>query len=423
MKVLHVLERSAPELVGYTIRGGYIINHQRRLGLDPLVVTSPFFRNQQGTAMDVIDGIRHYRSNHIPQPDKARGRLAAYWTRMRMVRRYREFTAEVAGQERPGVLHAHSSYMNGIAAAYASKRLRIPFVYELRGLWADTAVVEDGLRQDSLKYRAFWHLELGVVRRAQMVVAISKGIKDAIVKRGIDPDKVVIVPNGVDTGVFTPRPVDRSLRQSLGLDGCLVFGFIGSVRRLEGLELVIRAFSEVRRREPRARLLIVGDGPERERLAAMTAAAGLGDVVQFTGQVPHDQVLSYYSVMDVLVYPRLDAPINQMVTPLKPLEAMAMGKVCLASNVGGLKELVEHGVTGWLFTADAVGDATEAMVRLASDQNLRDTLSAQAQATVRREREWSTLAARYADIYRRAGAREPHPIVSNPQPIQDRNCG
>jgi glycosyltransferase involved in cell wall biosynthesis len=254
-------------------------------------------------------------------------------------------------------------------------------------------------------------------------VAISKGIRDAIVKRGIDPDKVVIVPNGVDTGVFSPRPVDRSLRQALGLDGCLVFGFIGSVRRLEGLELIIRAFSEVRRREPRARLLVVGDGPERERLAAMTAAAGLGDVVQFTGQVPHDQVLRYYSVMDVLVYPRIDAPINQMVTPLKPLEAMAMGQVCLASNVGGLKELVEHGVTGLLFAADDIVDVTEAMVRLASDQPLRDKLSAQAQATVRREREWSTLAARYADIYHRAGARASHPIVSNHHIIQDTNCG
>jgi PEP-CTERM/exosortase A-associated glycosyltransferase len=414
VKILHVLERSAPELVGYTVRGGYIVKHQRRLGLDPVVVTSPFFAGANGNAIDDIDGIRHYRSNHIPRPDKTQGRLAAYWTRMNMVRRYREFVVEVARREKPDVIHAHSSYVNGIAARYASKRLGIPFVYELRGLWADTAVVEDGLRHNSIKYRAFWQLELGVVRRADRIVAISRGIRNAIVERGIDPDKIAIVPNGVDTEVFAPRPVDRALEKRLGLTGCFVVGFIGSVRRLEGIELAIEAFKEVHSREPRARLVIVGDGPERQRLEAAAADGGLGDVVRFTGLVPHDQILQYYSVMDVLVYPRIDAFINQTVTPLKPLEAMAMGKVCLASDVGGLKELVDDGITGLLFAAGDVRDATGKMLLLASDRTLRDRLSAQAQVAVRRDREWSTIASRYADIYRRAGAREMRQFVGTP---------
>jgi glycogen(starch) synthase len=413
MKVLHVLERSAPELVGYTVRGSSILNHQRRLGLDPVVVTSPFFRNTTGTSTDVIEGIRHHRSNHIPRPDKAQGRLAGYWTRMHMARRYREYVTEIARQERPDVIHAHSSYLNGIAASYASKRLGVPFIYELRGLWADTAVVEDGLRQGSLKYRTFWQLELGVVRRANMVVAISQGIRDAIVRRGIDPDRIAIVPNGVDTDVFAPRPVDVSLKQTLGLDGCFVVGFIGSVRRLEGLDQVIEAFKEVHRSAPHARVLIVGEGTDTKRLAGLAAAAGLSEVVRFTGLVPYDQILRYYSIMDVLAYPRIDAPINQMVTPLKPLEAMAMGKVCLASDVGGLKELIEDGVTGLLFAAGEVREVTEKILRLASDKGLRDRLSAQAQSTVRREREWSTLAMRYVDIYHRAGALEARQLVSN----------
>jgi len=405
MKVLHVLETSAPETVGYTIRGRYIVNHQRRLGFDPLVVTSPFFKGATEQRLDEIDGVRYFRSNHIARPDRTQGRLSSYWTRTMMVRRYREFVTELARRERPDVIHAHSSYTNGLAAGYASARLGIPFVYELRTLWGESAVVEDGLSPTSLKYRMVWRLELGVMRRAHQIVPISRGIRDAIVERGIDPNKIAIVPNGVDTDVFVPQPMDGALRATLGLADCFVFGFIGSLRRLEGLALMVEAFKEISRREPRARLLIVGDGPERARLAAAATAAGLQDRVILTGLVPHDQILRYYSIVDALVYPRIDARINQTVTPLKPLEAMAMGKVCLASNVGGLRELVDDGVTGMLFTADDIGDLTEKALRLASDDSLRSRLIAQAQVAVRRDREWSVIAARYADVYRRAGAR------------------
>jgi len=369
-------------------------------------VTSPFFLGADGPRTDIIDGVRYFRSNHIPRPDKTRGRLRSYWTRMNMVRRYREFVAEVARRERPDIIHAHSSYTNGIAARYASERLDIPFIYELRTLWGERAVVEEGLSPTSIKYKMIWRLELGVMRRARMLVPIARGIRDAIVERGIDPDKIVIVPNGVDTAVFAPRPPDAALVRTLNLASAFVVGFIGSLGRLEGIALLIDAFKGIHRREPRARLVIVGDGPERHRLAAAAANAGLSDVVRFTGQVPHDQILEYYSVMDVLVYPRIDARINQTVTPLKPLEAMAMGKVCLASDVGGLKELVEDGVTGVLFAHDDVRDLTEKVLRLASDRDLRDRLSAQALVAVRRDREWSAIASRYADVYRRAGAEE-----------------
>ena len=406
MKVIHVLETSAPELVGYTIRGRYIVNHQRKLGLDPVVVTSPFFRGAGARRVDEIDGVRYYRSNHIPRPDKTSGRLRAYWTRLHMVRRYREFVAEIARKERADVIHAHSSYTNGLAAGYASEQLGVPFIYELRTLWGERAVVEDGWSPTSLKYRTVWRLELGVMRRANVVVPISRGIRDAVVDRGIDPAKILIVPNGVDTSVFVPRPADAALMQALNLTGCFVVGFIGSLGGLEGIPLLIDAFKEVHRRAPQVRLVIVGEGADRPRLQAAAIAAGLDHVIQFTGVVPHDQILRYYSVMDVLAYPRIDAKINQAVTPLKPLEAMAMGKVCLASDVGGLKELVDDNVTGLLFAAGNVGHLSKQILLLASDTELRARLSSEAQVFVRRDREWSTIASRYIGIYRQAGARE-----------------
>lgn len=404
MRVMHILETSAPHVVGYTIRGKYIVTHQQRLGLDPFVVTSPFFKGPAKQWSEEIDGITYIRSNHIPRPDKAAGRLQAYWTRAQMLRKYRRFVADIARRERPKVIHAHSSYTNGVAAGYASAQLGIPFVYELRTLWGESAVVEDGLSPTSLRYRAVWRLELGVMRKANVVIAISQGIRDAIVERGIDPGKVMVVPNGVDSGVFTPQPYDAVLAEKLGLTGCFVMGFIGSMRRLEGLALAVEAFKEIHRREPRARLLVVGEGPEREGLEAAAKANGMSHVIQFTGLVPHEDILRYYSICDVLLYPRIDARINQTVTPLKPLEAMAMGKICLASDVGGLKELINDGTTGLLFRTGSVSDLTEKALLLSRDAALRARLTSQAGTTVRQEREWSTVAARYQEVYRRAGA-------------------
>jgi len=403
MKVLHVLETSVPVLVGYTVRARYIVEHQRRHGLRPIVVTSPFFSGVDGRGMEVIDGITYYRSNHISRPDKSKGKIAAFWVRLRMLQRYREFVAEIARRDRPDVIHAHSSYTNGLAAAYASRITGVPFVYELRTLWGEAAVVEDSLRPRSLKYRTVWGLELRVMRQAKRLVTICQGIRDSIVEAGIDASKIDTVPNGVDTGVFAPKPVDGELAEALGLNGCFVVGFIGSLRRLEGLHLLIEAIKEVRNQVPNVRLLIVGDGSERVDLETLARDSGLGDVVRCTGLVPHDQIVRYYSVMDVLAYPRIDARINHTVTPLKPLEAMAMGKVCVASDVGGLRELVAYGDTGLLFARGDAGDLAAKLILLSKDRNWTEKLGRQALETVRRERDWSSIAARYPNIYRRAG--------------------
>lgn len=401
MKVLHVLESSIPDTGGYTIRAHAIVDYQRRLGLEPVVVTSPLFPARDSVVtLEHYDGVPHYRTNRIPAPASTRSKLQSYGVRAMMLTRYRRAVLEIARRERPDVLHAHSSYTNAYAALLAARRLGLPLLYEVRTLWGESAVVEDGLRPDSWKHQFIWHLELGAMRRAGLVVPICRGIREELIRRGIPPGKLEVVPNGVDSSRFTPGLRDAARARSMGLDGCFVIGFVGSIRRLEGLATLLAAYGICRSQRSRIGLVIVGDGPERKALEAQALRLGLPGVL-FTGNVPHAEVSAWYSVMDILVYPRIKAVINERVTPLKPLEAMALGKVCLGSDVGGLIELIRDGETGVVFRSGDPGNLAAAVLALMDDRTRLERLGRAALEFVRRERDWSAIVPRYRDLYAR----------------------
>jgi glycogen synthase len=399
MKVLHVLETSLPHTVGYTVRARTIVDYQRRLGLEPVVITSPLFRAQEPPAqIEEYEGVRYYRTNHIRPPGSAKSKLSSYALRIVMAVRYRRAVLEIARREHPDVLHAHSSYANAYAALPAARELGLPLVYEVRTLWGESAVIEDGLRPDSWKHRLVWRLELGAMQRADLVLPISQGIREEVIRRGIPAYKVDVMPNGVDTSKFAPRPRDAVRASAAGLDGCFVIGFVGSMRKLEGLSTLLTAYGICKAQRDRVRLVLVGDGPDKKALEAQAVEQGLPGVI-FTGNVPHADVPSWYSIMDVLVYPRLRAVINERVTPLKPLEAMAQGKVCMGSDVGGLTELIRNDDTGVIFRADDPEDLAHALISLMKEPARLERLGRRALEAVRRERDWSAISPRYIELY------------------------
>ncbi|RJQ55307.1 MAG: glycosyltransferase [Nitrospiraceae bacterium] len=400
MKILHVLETSIPDLAGYTIRAKYIVENQKKHGINPVVVTSPFFKGGGlQTGKENINGITYFRTNHIRRPEKDMNKVASYLTRVKMLNMYKKAVLEIVQSEKPDIIHAHSSYTNGLAANYASAKTRIPSIYELRSLWGESAVVDEGLKPDSLKYRMIWRLEMKAIQNASGVIAISEGIKREIVSRGIPGAKIDILPNGVDTGNFRPAEKDDELLARFGLEDHLVIGYIGSIRKLEGLKHLIKAFREINLREPMTVLFIVGEGTEKNNLEVMSKELGLTGKVIFTGRVPHDEILNYYSVIDVFVFPRINAKINQAVTPLKPLEAMSMGKVCIGSNVGGLMELITDGYNGLLFECENEDALVDKIMRLMKEPALYEKLKANGMKWVREEREWKVLTPRYEEIY------------------------
>jgi glycogen(starch) synthase len=399
VKVLHILETSVPDPGGYTIRARAILDFQRRVGLQPIVMTSPIFPQKYWSApIEHFDGVPHYRTNHIPAPSSAKSLLGKYAVRAMMMRRYQRAVLDLARRERVDVLHAHSSYTNPHAAALAARVLNIPLIYEVRTLWGESAVIEDGLRSNSWKHRLVWHFELQAMRRADLVVPIARGIRDELARRGIPTDKMAIVPNGVDTTRFVPQPRDEARAQAAGVADSFVVGFIGSIRKLEGLTTLLEALKICRAQHANITAVIVGDGPDRKALETEAARLGVSGIM-FTGNVPHTDVASWYSIMDVLVYPRMRAVINERVTPLKPLEAMALGKVCVASDVGGLTELIKDDDTGVVFRADDAADLAAKLLALKDDAARMERLRRSGLEYVKRERDWRTIVPRYIELY------------------------
>jgi glycogen synthase len=399
VKILHVLDRSVPNVSGYASRSQYIMAFQQVMSLEPMAVTSAR-QPSTGTDVERIDGMDYYRSQ-IPSGllNRSLDRVPFLreWQLMRCLERRID---EVVCSRRVDVIHAHSPILCGLPGAAVARRRGVPFVYEVRALWEDAAEDQGKMRAGNVRYRMIRRLESRVLGQCDAVITICEGLKSEIASRGIDRNRIRVVPNGVDTDKFVPVERDTALAARLGAAGGAVVGFIGQFFTFEGLDVLLRAMPELLRQRPACKLVIVGGGQDETKLRHLSRELNLGERVTFTGLVPHNEVLKYYSIMDVLVYPRLRKRITEMVTPIKPLEAMSMEKTVVASDVGGLKELISDGATGVLFRAGDEIDLARALVRCVGDAALRVRLGKAARTAMIESRKWKTIIAPYDDLYR-----------------------
>ena len=395
MRILHVLDHGLPLQSGYTFRTRAILKAQIARGWQVAAVTGV----RQGASIlpaETIDGLDFYRT--VPPTGS-----------LPVIGEWREIGAlakrvdEVARAFRPDVIHAHSPVLDAIAALRVGKTRDVPVLYEIRAFWEDAAVGNGTGTEGSLKYNAIKWLETRAVRRADAVAVICEGLKGDLVSRGIDPDKIMVSPNGVDLTVFgEPAPRDAALAAELGLEeGDDVVGFIGSFYDYEGLDDLIAAMPALVAARPDARLLLVGGGPMEAALRAQAAASPVAGAIRFVGRVPHDQVERYYSVVDVLAYPRRKMRLTDLVTPLKPLEAMAQRRLVAASDVGGHRELIRDGDTGTLFAPDSPSATAAALTGLFADRAGWDDRRDRARVFVEQDRNWSSNISRYGPVYQR----------------------
>ncbi|SFF91058.1 PEP-CTERM/exosortase A-associated glycosyltransferase, Daro_2409 family [Novosphingobium sp. CF614] len=408
LKILHVLDHSLPMHSGYTFRTRAILKAQSAMGLDVRGVTG-LRHTAEGPPAEEADGLLFHRT--VGQVKGPAGRIAGHITdRIAGLREWSEIGVFARGIERiardwrPDVLHAHSPALCGQAALRVARRLGIPLVYEIRAFWEDAAVGNGAGSEGSLRYRLTRKLESHVVREADAVVTICEGLRRDLLARGTPRDKITVMPNGVDLALLG-QPLDRdpALARELGFEAegrpCPVIGFIGSFYDYEGLDVLIEAMPALVARQPDARLLLVGGGPMEASLRAQAEASPAAGAIRFIGRVPHHEVDRYYAQCDVMAYPRKHSRLTDLVTPLKPLEAMAQGKLVAASDVGGHRELIADGVTGTLFAPDDPAACAAALARLLEQRGLWDSYRRAGRDHVESRHDWAANARRYQDVY------------------------
>ena len=392
MRILHILDHSLPMHSGYTFRTRAILKAQQELGWDVRGVTG-LRHTADGPDVEAADGLTFHRTRGTTMSLP----IFREWSE---VAAFAERIDALVEQYRPDVLHAHSPVLNALAGLRVARKRGLPFVYEIRAFWEDAAVGNGTGKEGSLRYRVTKALETWAVRRADAVVVICEGLKADLISRGIDPDRITVSPNGVDLHLFgNPPPRDAALAEELGLNGSETVGFIGSFYDYEGLDDLIAAMPRLVAARPEAALLLVGGGPMEPALRAQAAASPVADCIRFVGRVPYDQVERYYSLIDVLAYPRKKMRLTDLVTPLKPLEAMAQGKLVAASDVGGHRELMTDGQTGTLFAADSPSAIADSLSNLFSARETWEDRRDQARAFVEKERNWASNIRRYETVY------------------------
>ena len=404
MHVLHVLHHSLPFLSGYSIRSSYIVNLQRAgSGLTTSVITSAQHPNGE-TALEHIDGSDYRRT---PKREGGKTPFLREWRLMSDLER----VVEAAVREtRPDVIHAHSPVLVGLPALRVARRHRIPMVYEIRDLWENACIDRGKFSATSVSYRVARNIESYVLRRADAIVAICQGLRNELVSRVASPDKVHVIANGVDVEMFKPAEANEAVRQRWGLAGKQVVLYAGTFQPYEGLDLLVRAMTPIVQRFPRAQLVIVGGSPglaggasdvtpEERHLQEVVREQRLADHVTFTGRIPHADVRQMYTLADVLAYPRRLTRTTALTTPLKPLEAMAMGKPVIVSDVPAMLELVSDGETGLVFEAGSESDLAAKCGALIRNDFLRRRLGGRAREMVVRERQWPHLVSKYVPIY------------------------
>lgn len=389
--VVHVWNKSFPAINGYTVRNAEIIQHQKEMGLEVVGVTKLGWPPADDLdsvhfSLNGIDMYRVYDANHT---ELNKVPMSQYF------RLYAQRFAKLLEYLKPGIIHAASNFQNALPPLMVARKFGIRSVYEVRGMWHYTQSSKTRGFEHSERYRLHEAGELECCRLADRVIVISDTLRKHLIDLGIPAEKITVVYNGVNVNHFQPQPPCPELQRTLGLEGKFVIGFVGSLEKYEGLDYLLHALAILQKQRSDIKLIIAGDGPVLPDLQRLSVTLGLQKEVSFVGAVPYEQVKRFYSVMDIVPFPRTRAKVCELVTPLKPYEAMAMGKTVLVSDIPALREMVSDGHTGLMFQPEDAASLAETIIRAEQQSHL----GRNAREWVMQERDWRNLLRGYIDVY------------------------
>ena len=447
LRALHVLANGPPDVNGYAIRTHSILRSQNELDeIDSIALTSPWYPDRISMKDNFeLDQIKYLRTKHpihaesnnffekivkIFTPKRsAKGEkkqktktiinplkkiitltmkpiklMFKLYEEKVLIRTFTKKITAVAKEMDAEIIHAHTPYRVGYPAFLTSRKLGIPFVYEVRGLWEDTAVANGRWRENGLVYRRFRRKETFLMSNADAVVCISEALKQDLVERGIKPDKIVVVPNGIEPHLLEHGQEKINHAEVLEFEqkkqDTVTIGYIGSLRKLEGVDYTAEAVSILQKNGYDVRFFVLTGISGQKELLAYCKKLGILDKTLVFGPVPHNEVAGYYDLIDLFVVSRPKFRVTDLVTPLKPYEAMFHGKPIISADLLAFREIIEHGVTGLLYPPDDVNSLAKTLERCINEEGLVEQLSSAGKSWVLNQRSWDKLAIRYSQLYK-----------------------
>lgn len=407
-RVLHLLHHSLPHISGYTIRSHYILTFQKKFAI-PFALTPPISIRKKNP--DFIDNVCYFRFPPKNGIEKLydlkliqRLKVQRYLARVNssVFKAKLKHISKVVKEQKIDLIHGHTPFTFSQWGEKVARKNNLPFIYEVRGFWEDTFVALGYITKNGYEYLKMRYNETKLMKKADAVVTLGKMMKNELISRKIDRNKIFIVPNAVDTKNFQKKSIDLNLKQKLGMDGKYIIGYVGLIRKIEGIELLIKALRTIRNKIKNVELLIVGRY-NKDYLMILKKFAKQLDVeksVQFIGQVQKNEVQMYYSIIDIVVIPRINTRVTRIVTPLKTLEAMAMGKVLLTSDLPALREMVKPGISGDVFKSSDSNELANKIIYYLSDQKARISLENRAKNFVKKKYDWLNIVEKYNSIYK-----------------------
>lgn len=397
---LHVLTNSLPHTrSGYAYRSHLILSTLKDAGHQVVAATRPSYPVTIGRlsadTVETVDGVDYLRDVPLRPATTPTARLEeqAAWI------------ADQALKRRVDLLHTTTHYVNGLATGAAARAIGLPWVYEVRGVLEETwaaagsTPAERTARRASQRFALMRSKEIEVASAADAVITLGETMREHLIAGGVPAKSITLIPNSVSEAVVntdsTCSPAEARARLGLPEDGTWV-GTAASIVGYEGLDDLVDAVALARRQGTDMRLLVAGDGvalPElRER------AAALGDKAMFTGRVSQAQAIDYQLALDAIVIPRKDEPVCRLVTPIKPIEAMGLGRPVVISDLPALRELVPENAGMWT-PPEAPQLLAEALSELAWDDSARENYGQNGRAHVLATRRWKEIGRRYGQVY------------------------